>query len=67
MQALQEFVFNLNVPTRVGFQCPFSNLTFDLVPPATLKDENVIIGGKIMSETYGDFQKEMDMLNMAFC
>lgn len=66
-QALQEFVFNLNVPTRVGFQCPFSNLTFDIVPPRTLKDQNVIIGGKIMPETYGDFQEEMNMLNMAFC
>lgn len=66
-QALQEFIFNLNVPTRVGFQCPFSNLTFDIVPPSTLKDECVIIGGKIMPETYGDFQEEMNMLNMAFC
>lgn len=66
-QALQEFIFNLNVPTRVGCQCPFSNLTFDIVPPRTLKDEHVIIGGRVMEETYGDFQKEMDMLNMAFC
>jgi len=66
-QALQEFIFNLNVPTRVGFQCPFSNLTFDIVPPRTLKDQNVIVGGKLMPETYGDFQAEMDMLNMAFC
>jgi len=66
-QALQEFIFNLNVPTRVGFQCPFSNLTFDLVPPRTLKDQNVIVGGQLMPEKYGDFQEEMDMLNMAFC
>jgi ribonucleoside-triphosphate reductase len=66
-QALQEFIFNLNVPTRVGFQCPFSNLTFDIVPPSTLKDQCVIIGGRIMPETYSEFQKEMDMLNMAFC
>jgi ribonucleoside-triphosphate reductase len=66
-QALQEFIFNLNVPTRVGFQCPFSNLTFDIVPPSTLKHQNVIHGGKIMPETYGDFQEEMDMLNLAFC
>ncbi len=47
-QALQEFIFNLNVPTRVGFQCPFSNLTFDITPPATLKDQNVILGGRLM-------------------
>lgn len=66
-QALQEFIFNLNVPTRVGFQCPFSNLTFDLVPPKTLKDENVIISGKPMPDKYGDFQKEMDIINIAFC
>ena len=66
-QALQEFIFNLNVPTRVGFQCPFSNLTFDIIPPSTLKDQNVIIGGRLMPETYGDFQAEMDLLNIAFC
>ena len=66
-QALQEFIFNLNVPTRVGFQCPFSNLTFDIVPPGTLKDQCVVIGGQIMPETYGEFQEEMNMLNMAFC
>ncbi|MDD2362252.1 MAG: ribonucleoside triphosphate reductase [Oscillospiraceae bacterium] len=66
-QALQEFIFNLNVPTRVGFQCPFSNLTFDIIPPRTLKDEHVIIGGQIMPETYGDFQEEMNLLNIAYC
>ncbi len=66
-QALQEFIFNLNVPTRVGFQCPFSNLTFDIIVPEKLKNENVIRGGQIMNETYGEFQNEMDMLNMAFC
>jgi ribonucleoside-triphosphate reductase len=66
-QAIQEFIFNLNVPTRVGFQCPFSNLTFDIKVPKTLKDQNVIVGGKVMPEKYGDFQKEMDMVNTAFC
>ncbi len=66
-QAMQEFIFNLNVPTRVGFQCPFSNLTFDIVPPRTLQNVNVIVGGEIREETYGEFQKEMDMINMAFC
>lgn len=66
-QAMQEFIFNLNVPTRVGFQCPFSNLTFDIKVPNTLKDECVIIGGKYKEEKYGDFQKEMDILNLAFC
>ena len=66
-QALQEFIFNINVPTRVGFQCPFSNLTFDIVVPRTLKDEAVIVGGKIQRETYGEFQKEMDLFNECFC
>lgn len=66
-QALQEFIFNLNVPTRVGFQCPFSNLTFDIVVPRTLKDEHVIVGGKVMRETYQEFQEEMNLFNMAFC
>ncbi len=66
-QAMQEFIFNLNVPTRVGFQCPFSNLTLDIVVPRTLKDQNVIIGGEIKPETYGEFQAEMDMINTAFC
>ncbi len=66
-QAIQEFVFNLNVPTRVGFQCPFSNLTFDLQVPSTLADQSVIIGGELQDETYGEFQEEMDMFNLAFC
>jgi len=66
-QAMQEFIFNLNVPTRVGFQCPFSNLTFDIKAPRTLKDQNVIYGGKLMPETYGEFQDQMDLINLAFC
>lgn len=67
-QAIQEFVFNLNVPTRVGFQTPFVNITMDIVvPETTLANEPVIIGGKRMDKTYKDFQREMDMLNMAFC
>ena len=66
-QALQEFIFNINVPTRVGFQCPFSNLTFDIVVPRTLKDEPVIRGGEYTGDTYGQFQKEMDIFNQAFC
>ncbi|MBC5649042.1 ribonucleoside triphosphate reductase [Christensenella tenuis] len=66
-QALQEFIFNINVPTRVGFQCPFSNLTFDIVVPRTLKDEAVIVGGKVRRETYGEFQEEMNLFNECFC
>jgi anaerobic ribonucleoside-triphosphate reductase len=66
-QLLQEFIYNLNVPTRVGFQCPFSNLTFDLTVPGTLKDEPVVVGGTFKEDTYGDFQAEMDLFNQAFC
>ncbi|MBF0363463.1 MAG: ribonucleoside triphosphate reductase [Oligoflexia bacterium] len=66
-QRIQEFIFNINVPTRVGFQCPFSNLTFDITVPSTLKDQAVIIGGKAQDKKYGDFQKEMDIFNHAFC
>ncbi|HBP37438.1 MAG TPA: ribonucleoside triphosphate reductase, partial [Clostridiales bacterium] len=66
-QALQEFIFNINVPTRVGFQCPFSNLTFDIIAPSALRKEPVIIGGQYMDRTYGEFQAEMDLFNRAFC
>ena len=66
-QCMQEFIFNLNVPTRVGFSCPFSNLTFDLQPPAALRDQAVIIGGKLQDTSYGEYQAEMDLLNRAFC
>jgi len=65
-QAIQEFVFNLNVPTRVGFQTPFTNITMDLTPPSTMAEEAVIIGGKPQKEKYKDFQPEMDMINRAF-
>ena len=66
-QAMQEFVFNLNVPTRVGFQTPFVNITMDLTPSGQLKNSPVIIGGEYQDTCYGDYQREMDMLNMAFC
>ena len=65
-QALQEFVFNMNVPTRVGFQTPFTNITMDLTVPSTLRDEAVIIGGVPQDAAYGEFQREMDLLNRTF-
>ena len=65
-QAFQEFVFNINIPTRVGFQTPFTNITMDLHPPAVLRDHPVIVGGVTREETYGEFQTEMDMINRAF-
>lgn len=65
-QAVQEWVFNLNVPTRVGFQTPFTNITLDFNVPAKMRDEPVIIGGERMDRTYGEFQEEMDLFNRAF-
>lgn len=65
-QAIQEFVFNMNVPTRVGFQTPFTNITMDLTVPSYYADQAVIIGGECQEETYKEFQNEMDMLNKAF-
>ncbi len=64
-QALQEFLFNVNVPTRVGFQTPFTNITLDLNPPEYLKNQPVIFGGIPQEETYGDFEEEMKVLNRA--
>ena len=65
-QAVQEHIFNLNVATRVGFQAPFTNVTFDLHPPVILAGEPVIIGGEFQSETYGEYAPEMEMFNRAF-
>jgi ribonucleoside-triphosphate reductase len=65
-QALQEFFFNMNVPTRVGFQTPFTNVTLDLKVPDFMADEPIIMGGKMMDETYGSLDKEMEMFNIAF-
>jgi ribonucleoside-triphosphate reductase (formate) len=65
-QAIQKFVFNLNTTSRWGGQSPFTNLTFDLVPPGHIAKEGIIIGGRLQDETYGDFSEEMKMLNKAF-
>lgn len=64
-QALQEFVYNLNVPTRIGFQTPFTNITLDLVVPSHLACLGVIIGGEVMEKTYGEFQEEVNIFNKA--
>ena len=65
-QALQEFLFNVNVPTRVGFQTPFTNITIDLTVPSYYADQGVIIGGEVQEVTYKEFDAEMDMFNRAF-
>ncbi len=65
-QCLQEFVFNMNIPTRVGFQTPFTNVTLDLKVPSTIGEEYVVIGGEIRDRKYREFQEEMDIFNVAF-
>ncbi|MCK4931308.1 MAG: ribonucleoside triphosphate reductase [Candidatus Aminicenantes bacterium] len=65
-QDLQKLIFGLNVPSRWGWQTPFSNLTFDLTVPDDLKDKRVIIGGEERDSTYGEYQEEMTMINKAF-
>lgn len=65
-QALQEFLFNINTPTRVGFQTPFTNITMDLTIPEFLKNEPVAWGGRTMDDVYGDFQGELTLINKAF-
>jgi ribonucleoside-triphosphate reductase len=65
-QAIQEFLFNVNVPTRVGFQAPFTNITLDIDVPEFLKEEPVVIGGKIQDAAFGDFGDEMELFNCAF-
>jgi len=66
-QATQEFVYNVNVPTRVGFQTPFTNITLDLTPPRTLADEAVVVGGERLDSTYGEYGPEMALINRALC
>ena len=65
-QAMQEFLYNCMVPTRVGFQTPFLNVSLDINPPKFLSKQPVIIGGKPQEETYGEFQEEIDMFNKVF-
>jgi len=65
-QCMQEFLFNMAVPTRVGFQCPFSNITLDLKPSSVFEKLPVIIGGKNQKETYGEFAEEMKIFDKAF-
>ena len=65
-QDVQKLIFGLNVPSRWGWQTPFSNLTFDWIVPDDMKDKRVIIGGEEQDSTYGEYQKEMDMINRSF-
>ena len=65
-QSVQQFVFNMNVPSRWGTQTPFTNITLDWTCPSDMKDKYPMIGGKKLSFTYGECQKEMDLLNKVF-
>lgn len=65
-QCVQSFVYGVNTPSRWGTQAPFSNITLDWVCPADLADQKAIVGGREVDFTYGDCQKEMDMVNKAF-
>ena len=66
-QYMQEFIFNINVPTRVGFQTPFTNITMDLTIPDSFRNDAVIVGGEAKDRKYGEFQHEADLINKAFC
>jgi len=65
-QEMQKFLFNMNVPTRVGFQSPFTNITMDLTIPSYMQEEPVIIGGDLKDDNYSDYLEEMDTINNAF-
>ncbi|MBP1661854.1 MAG: anaerobic ribonucleoside-triphosphate reductase [Thermoplasmatales archaeon] len=65
-QEMQKFLFNMNVPTRVGFQSPFTNITMDLTVPSYMMEEPAIIGGNLMDNNYSEYTGEMDMINHAF-
>jgi len=65
-QAMQEFIYNLNISSRWGGQTPFTNVTFEIQVPEDMKNEQVIIGGKTLKDTYADYQPEVDLINRAF-
>ncbi len=65
-QEIQKTVFSLNTTSRWGGQSPFTNFTFDMVPPSHIAKEPVIIGGQYQDSTYGDYAEEMEMINRAF-
>jgi len=65
-QYMQMLIYGLNVPSRWGWQAPFSNLTFDLTVPEDLSNKKVLVGGKELNSTYGEYQEEMTMINQAF-
>ncbi len=65
-QCVQSFVFGVNTPSRWGSQAPFTNITMDWTVPEDMKEQPAIVGGEMLDTPYGDFQREMDMINKAF-
>ena len=65
-QCIQSYIYGVNTPSRWGSQAPFTNITLDWVCPDDLKDKKAIVGGKEQDYTYGECQKEMDMINKVF-
>ena len=65
-QCIQSYIYGVNTPSRWGSQAPFTNITLDLVCPDDLKNKKAIVGGKEQDYTYGDCQKEMDIINKVF-
>jgi ribonucleoside-triphosphate reductase len=65
-QNMQSFVFNLNIPSRWGTQTPFTNITLDWIVPTDLKEKRLLLGGKPFEFKFGELQKEMDVINLAF-
>ncbi len=65
-QCIQSYIYGVNTPSRWGSQAPFTNITLDWMCPEDLKNQKAIVGGKEMDFTYGDCQKEMDMINRQF-
>lgn len=65
-QAIQTFVYNMNIASRWGGQSPFTNVTLDWFVPKDMRDERVVVGGKLLDETYGEYRHELDLINRAF-
>ncbi len=65
-KCIESFIYGVNTPSRWGTQAPFSNITLDWVCPKDLENIPAIVGGKDQDFTYGECQREMDMVNKAF-
>ncbi|MCR5724695.1 MAG: ribonucleoside triphosphate reductase [Treponema sp.] len=65
-QCLQSYIFGVNTPSRWGSQAPFTNITLDWTCPADLRNKKAIVGGREQDFTYGECQKEMDLINKLF-